>query len=497
MLTVSVNNLGPIAEGTVDLKPLTIFVGPSNTGKSYMATAIHVVMKALKGDNLVPPRRIFVGGAMYTNKVIGDHWNVPSEDSSFGNAVWEWARQLKREGEDPQQLTVSDLPKDIRAGLKEMTVQQMGRVRSDSISHLRQAYRRPAAFVRRGAQPADFRLTLHRDEPRLDMDIRVVDEERADLNFDISKAGIEPSPLALMEYEPELDREPVDIFYEVVSSWLDSLAATVLDRVPEQSYYLPAARSGIVQGYNILAADIVHRSGRSGGRESNILTLPRVTTEFVGNLVSLGPPMRRTTDPAMDDAISFIEDAVLGGKIDLFQPAAFPTSEIFYLPSETQTESGEFILDETSSMVSELAPLILFLKYLVRPGNLLILEEPESHLHPAAQRMMARGIVRLVNSGVRVIITTHSDMFVGQINNALALSNASRNLIEEHGFESSDFLKPEQVNACLFKYDREQGGNVIQSLDIDPDTGIDEDEFAAVIEAIYNESIALQRDRVL
>ena len=42
MLTISVKNLGPIAEGSVDLKPLTIFVGPSNTGKSYMATAVYV-----------------------------------------------------------------------------------------------------------------------------------------------------------------------------------------------------------------------------------------------------------------------------------------------------------------------------------------------------------------------------------------------------------------------------------------------------------------------
>jgi hypothetical protein len=49
----------------------------------------------------------------------------------------------------------------------------------------------------------------------------------------------------------------------------------------------------------------------------------------------------------------------------------------------------------------------------------------------------------------------------------------------------------------LFKYDREQGGSVIQPLEIDPDTGIDEDEFADVIEAIYDQSIALQRDRVL
>ncbi len=498
MLTVSVKNLGPIAQGTVDLKPLTIFVGPSNTGKSYMATAIHVVMKAFKGDNLVPPRRMFGGGTMYTDKFVGHPRKVPSEDSGFGDALWEWARQLKNERADPQQLTVASLPVTLRAALEDIAVQEIGKVRSDAISYLHQAYRGAAGFVTKGKQPADFRLTIHRDEPLLNMDIQLVDEEGAILDFDISNAQVEPSPLVLLEYEPEPDRGPIDVFYEVVSSWLDSLTEKVLDGVPEQSYYLPAARSGIVQGHKVLATDIVRRSARLGESASNIPSLPGVTTEFVGNLIGLDRRMRRpVTVPAMDNAISFIEHGVLHGKIDLHQSTALRISEIVYLPIEAQSESGEFTLDETSSMVSELAPLVLFLKYLVWPGDLLILEEPESHLHPAAQRRMAQGIVRLVNSGVKVIITTHSDMFLGQINNSLALSNASRELIDDYGFEPSDFLEPEQVSAYLFRYDREQGGSVIQPLEIDPDTGIDEDEFADVIEAIYNESIALQRDRVL
>ena len=146
-------------------------------------------------------------------------------------------------------------------------------------------------------------------------------------------------------------------------------------------------------------------------------------------------------------------------------------------------------------MVSEMAPVILFLKYLVRPGDLLILEEPESHLHPAAQRQLARGIVRLVNAGVKVLITTHSDIIISQVNNLLVLRQASPELIEKGGFEPEDFLQPEQVGAYLFRYSQELSGCETVPLEIDPDTGIDEDEFAAVFEAIYDESIALQRDR--
>jgi predicted ATPase len=111
------------------------------------------------------------------------------------------------------------------------------------------------------------------------------------------------------------------------------------------------------------------------------------------------------------------------------------------------------------------------------------------------QRQLARGIARLVNAGVKVLITTHSDTFVSQINNLLALSQASPELIAEHGFVPEDFLAQDQVGAYLFRRNQELGGSEVVPLEIDSDTGIDEDEFAQVFEAIYNESIALQRDR--
>ena len=62
-LQLSVSNFGPIAKAEVDLRPLTVFVGPSNTGKSYLAILIYVLHRFFNryvnvrdfGFELMPP----------------------------------------------------------------------------------------------------------------------------------------------------------------------------------------------------------------------------------------------------------------------------------------------------------------------------------------------------------------------------------------------------------------------------------------------------------
>ena len=41
MLTIGVKDFGPIVKGEVQLRPLTIFVGPNNAGKSYLSMLIY------------------------------------------------------------------------------------------------------------------------------------------------------------------------------------------------------------------------------------------------------------------------------------------------------------------------------------------------------------------------------------------------------------------------------------------------------------------------
>ncbi|MYK96334.1 ATP-binding protein, partial [Candidatus Poribacteria bacterium] len=53
---IVVKNFGPITKANIDLRPLTVFVGPSNTGKTYFATlmyVLHGVFSDLSGSSLL------------------------------------------------------------------------------------------------------------------------------------------------------------------------------------------------------------------------------------------------------------------------------------------------------------------------------------------------------------------------------------------------------------------------------------------------------------
>ena len=45
-------------------------------------------------------------------------------------------------------------------------------------------------------------------------------------------------------------------------------------------------------------------------------------------------------------------------------------------------------------------------------GIVLIIEEPEAHLHPLAQQWLARRIRQMASDGLQIILTTHSPAFV-------------------------------------------------------------------------------------
>ena len=76
-----------------------------------------------------------------------------------------------------------------------------------------------------------------------------------------------------------------------------------------------------------------------------------------------------------------------------------------------------------SSAVKTIAPIILFLKHQTALNQVLIIDEPELNLHPKNQILLARVFARMVNSGVRLIINTHSDYILRELNSLIMLDS--------------------------------------------------------------------------
>lgn len=119
-----------------------------------------------------------------------------------------------------------------------------------------------------------------------------------------------------------------------------------------------------------------------------------------------------------------------------------------------------------SSSTWELSSLHFFLKYIfdMDISRLIIIDEPESHLDTTNQIRLARLLAELVNAGNRVLITTHSDYIVKEVNNLIMLSSGfarKEETMERLGYREADVLSPGRVRA----YTAEGGGLIPNKVD--------------------------------
>ncbi len=247
--------------------------------------------------------------------------------------------------------------------------------------------------------------------------------------------------------------------------------------------YLPAARSGILQGHKVLAASFVNMASMAGIKRMDIPALSGVVSDFIIQLIQFDS--RRHGD--FGDIAAYIEKEMIKGTVRVdTDKHSYP--EIYYIVSDSKIP-----LHKTSSMVSETAPLVIYLRHIIQKNSYLIIEEPEAHLHPDVQRIFARVIARLVRKGLKVIITTHSDILLQQLNNQILMSSIKEeNELIKRGYSKDDILFPSEVSAYLFKFPKNGGGAISEKIQV-KNEGISDEEFAFILDELYNETAILHQ----
>ena len=496
-LELSVTNFGPIAEGRIKLRPMTVFVGPSNTGKSYMAALVY----ALHGSLGASPQR-----------------KVESEYSKerFRERV------MASLGKSPLSERETD---EIRSWLKETVIHsQSSKIPSSKLRELQDLVSR---MVRTVLENGDTLLPYIIDE--LSRCIGV--ESPSQLvsypfrgNFSLSIGRVKSTATngdICFNYSSEISEKGVSVeasipdilpmpigeeFAGELNHWQRlmfqffgdeargshaarytlSLLATdsafhMMNPLGSPAYFLPADRAGVMHAHQVVVRALIASASRTALRPDPIMpSMSGVLGDFLEHLVTLASSTQEEVGTYAKLAQE-LEGKLLGGAVRIER------TDIYY-PSFKYRPIGwerDLPLMNTSSMVSELAPVALYLRHLVKKGDLLIVEEPEAHLHPEMQAAFTRQLVSAVQSGVRILFTTHSEWILEELANLVRLSELPKE--SRKGIASPDIaLSPEQLGAWFFEPNEEAGGSVVREIKLDKELATLPAGFGRVTQELYN-----------
>ena len=477
--TIEAKNFGPIAEAKLTLKPLTVLIGPSNTGKTHMAMlACLMLRKQVDFFNLVDRQM-----PMFFRADAGKQ-NVRDTAAGIIAAIdaGGWS------------LSASNFPKELQQSMHRRADKIYGSIWRKMSSGNIPFHEELSSWC--GAEStADLVAGFPPKKPLIcKFTARTADTATSWGKISISPKGAVSTQSGLLDFSvptyvpPGLKVKWMDELRRVSdgSSELTSGEQVVqveraLFRAFRTSFQLrrsaslkarffPASRGGLMQARNAIAIAMLKTIGR-GGLETipGIPALPPMSAEFLSDMVEMTtqfhrgfyPTVGRRDDIRAQKIAKKMERDLLGGEIAVEKgnggvPSEFQSPRVVFKPDGISTA---LTMEQSSSMVEELSPLILCLKKRARSGDTLFIEEPEAHLHPSAQTQMAEFLAAMVRAEIRVVITTHSDWILPSIANIVR-----RGELGEKGEKAA--LTKEEVGVWLFERGK-SGGSTTRELKFD------------------------------
>lgn len=473
---LEVTNFGPIAKARVDLRPLTVFIGPSNTGKSYLAILIYALHRFFGGNagnipiGSSPPIGYRISGSSRRR-------TLPRNAMKAFEKMAQNFMDNQNPGEEKGIILPAPILRFVRSGMEgqgEFLSQEINRcfgvgkinewIRKDQ-NHARIVLRQCTSD---DSEPFENMMTFTARNTECKM--------------------TSPEKVSIQETE-EVD----EIFWRakeedhlVFSNFTDFLGRIVLPHLAgslhSPAFYLPADRAGVMHAHSVMVRALIGSATMAGLRPAaQTPMLSGILADFLEQLIVIDrPPYRRRT--SRRDLGSGIEKTILSGSVRVERAEATNYPRFTYRPDGWK---DDLPLMNASSMVSELAPVVLYLRHTVRPGDVLIVEEPESHLHPAMQVEFTHQLATLVEAGIRIIITTHSEWLLEKLANIVRRSELPERKRDGNS-GTSVTLHPDQVSAWRFDPKRRPKGTVVKEICLD-ESGLYPSGFDDVARQLHND----------
>jgi predicted ATPase len=452
-------NVGLVRDATVHLDELAVIMGMNNSGKSTVASVIYASVKA--ANSLTVPTFARAGSPSFSHAGAVSA-AVRREITSALDSI-----SASQPTAKPEEIA-ADFYARIAPGLLNSygiaLIEEVERGLGATIDDLPT---RDAVTGRR--LPAKITVKTESWE----MTVRLTAKgPKASSNFTHdARFETEEVPFSIFEGRRMESFDRGDLYF-LGDLMFRPLSTHVFEEFPSSAHYLPAARAGLLQSHRLVAAAMIQRSSYVGLQEMSMPSLSGVVADFVTEILV---NTRQRPGPLARQA-RVVEQRVLQGSVrQVSRDSGYPEIEF-------RDAHGSHPVHRTSSMVSELAPFVLLLRSSVRPGDLLILEEPESHLHPSAQVELARVLYSVARLGVRVILTTHSDYFLTAMSNRIRQAAISKMRQRRNG----------PIEASAYWMEVGDEGSRLTPIEFDAFDGIADDSFVAVAAKLYDQRVDQQ-----
>lgn len=463
---IKINNFGVIKYADIDLSPLTVFIGPNSCGKSFAAKLIHCL-------SLTPDEDISEIGF---NHVVDSFKNLNENNKKqVMELVYEINEYLKTNptiNSEPLKIPIEKIDPLIKEGIivylseiiSEMIKEQFDED-LDNLINFNENFFKIKIKCNELFKKFNENLVLNVEnmvliygEPPIDNEKVLMRVYADDKNFIFNMESI------------LLNKNSVDDFF-IFLLFYQAIGISIFESILlENSFYIPAERSELIIDKKLLTRKIQNKADVSKNQSEVMANLLNIDSSKKGIFYNLACEL---------------EDEFSNIRINIDDSNIF--NSISFKNTQTNDEVSSKLL---STSLHEISIFILYLKYVLKEGDLLIIEEPEAHLHPANQRLLVKYFVKAINNGLKILITTHSDYIISQLDNMINLSNIPEDKLHDLNYSKENVLDFKDIAIYNFKENLDNtfsAEKIIINFD-----GFIEDNFSKIADELYDETISIR-----